>query len=97
MPIFSNCGANRADILGTTIAAGAVVVCGAPSFLRRVLVVTANSTTAINITDGVGGPIIGIIAASAAAGTLYVFEMPAKVSINIPQTTGAGNLAIVFD
>ena len=97
MPIFSNCGANRADITGAAIQAGAVVVVGAPCYVRRALVVTVNGTTAISLTDGAGGPVVGIVAASAAAGTMIVLEMPIAKSLNIPLTAGAGSLAITFD
>ena len=90
-------GVYRADISGSDIAAGPVVVNPTTGYLRNVLVIDNNNNVAVNITDGPGGPIIGIVPGKATSGTVLSFDMPAYVSINIPQTAAAPDLAITYD
>lgn len=54
--------------------------------LCRVLVTTAGTATTVSIYDngaGVGGTIIGLFPGTAAAGTVYDFQMPARYGITV--------------
>lgn len=66
-------------------------------FLGRVLLVTANGANQITIYDNNGaasGTVIGVIAANAAAGSVYEFDMPFNIGIYIPATASAAQLTV---
>lgn len=66
-------------------ATGPQVVKGSPGRLARVVLAAANGAAAITIYDNASaasGTVIGVIAASAAAG-VYDFQMPAKLGITV--------------
>lgn len=97
MPSLVNpCGAHRADISGTDLAAGPIVVHSRVCYLRNVLVVSQNGNHSILFTDGVDGPVVGIIPPKTPAGMIFSLDMPIVNSICVAQTEGAGDLAVSF-
>lgn len=76
----------------TTIKAGT-------GYLGRVLVTQANGAAAINIYDnatGHTGTVIGVIPASAAAGSVYSFGMPYTYGITVQGANTNGALTVSY-
>lgn len=68
-------------------------------YLSRVLVTSANGAAAINIYDNASaasGTIVGIVPASAAAGSVYTFGMPVTNGITVGGAATNGALTISF-
>lgn len=75
------------------------VVSKNPGFLGRVLVTQANGAAAVNIYDsasGHTGTIIGVIPASAAAGSVYTFGMPVTYGITVQGAATNGALTVSY-
>jgi hypothetical protein len=75
------------------------VIKAASGRLCKVLLQTANGANAINIFDNASaasGTVIGVIAASAVAGTLIDFAMPAVNGITIAATAAAATITVSF-
>lgn len=86
-----------------TVAAGAgtTTICtaapGGGGQLRRVLVTAVGTGTATIYDNTAGsGTIIGIVPASAAAGTVYAFEMPFFAGITVVNAASGPGLTIGF-
>ncbi len=67
-------------------------------YLGRVLVTSVNGAAAVNIYDGItaAGTIIGVVAASAPAGTVYTLGMPVAVGITVKGAATNGALTISY-
>jgi hypothetical protein len=67
-------------------------------YLGRVLVTSTNGAAAINIYDGTTatGTIIGVIAASAAVGTVATFGMPCAFGITVKGAATNGALTVSY-
>lgn len=79
-------------ITQANVQGGATVMKPTAGRLCRLLVTTATAVVPLIITDGVAGTIIGIIPIGATIGSVWICNMPALASINIPQAatwTGA--------
>lgn len=75
------------------------VIKASGGYLGRVLVTQVNGAAAINIYDnasGHTGTIIGVVPASAAAGTVYTFGIPASSGITVAGAATNGALTISF-
>jgi hypothetical protein len=94
-------GDTTAAIAGT-VTANTIVKAGSGT-LAKVLVTSVNGNAAINIYDANGptsgsvtGTIIGVVAASAAAGTIYSLGMPFENGLTVGGASTNGALTISF-
>jgi len=77
------------------------VVSKNPGFLGRVLVTQANGAAAILIYDSTSssspsGTIVGVVPASAAAGSVYTFGMPVTYGITVAGAATNGALTVSY-
>jgi hypothetical protein len=84
----------------SVVTTSAQVVKAGSGRLCKVIVVTANGSNAIEIYDNASaasGTVIGYVPASAAAGSIYDFQMPANAGIYIPAVTSGATITVSFE
>lgn len=98
-PMFATAAEGNATVAIAFQTTADTVVKAAGGYLGRVLVTQANGAAAINIYDnatGHTGTIIGVVPASAAAGSVYTFGMPANNGITVAGAATNGALTVSY-
>jgi hypothetical protein len=90
-------GQNAVPLNSAALGAGSVIK-NAPGVLCTVLV-TANMSAVVTFFDNTAasGTVIGIIPATATAGQIFAFNMPANIGITSSALANTGSLTVAYN